>query len=237
MSLTKVLHYVGIMNMGGQETFIMNLYKQIDRTKIQFDFLTLGMEKGYYDNEIEKLGGKVYSIPYRKKSIIQYIKNIRSIFRNYPIVHIHTASTKVIFDVIIARLVGVKKIIVHSHSISDQDSKLIHLLCKCFLKFTPIMRFACSKEAGEWLFGKKKEVYIVKNGINTSQYRYQSENREKKRKELGILDSDKVIGHIGRFSKEKNHDFILKIFYKIAKDSNTKLLLIGDRRRKKENRK
>ncbi len=133
-------------------------------------FIYVAMEKGYYDNEIEKLGGKVYSIPYRKKSIIQYIKNIRSIFRNYPIVHIHTASTKVIFDVIIAKLVGVKKIIVHSHSISDQDSKLIHLLCKCFLKFTPIMRFACSKEAGEWLFGKKKEVYIVKNGIDTSQY-------------------------------------------------------------------
>ena len=233
MALTRVLHYVGIMNMGGQETFIMNLYNQINRTKIQFDFLTLGMEEGYYNNEIRELGGNIYTIPYRKDSIFKYIKKVYGIFKKYQILHIHTASTKVLFDVIIAKLAGVKRIIIHSHSIYDGDSKLVYYICKFFLRFMPIMRFACSKEAGRWLFGNKKEVYLVKNGIKINQYRYKNENREKIRKELSIIKNDKVIGHIGRFSKEKNHEFILKICSKLKKHSNLKLILIGNRRRKK----
>lgn len=229
MALTRVLHYVGIMNMGGQETFIMNLYQRIDRTKIQFDFLTLGMEEGYYNNEIRKMGGNIYSIPYRKKSIVEYIKKVYCIFKKYQIIHIHTASTKVLFDVIIAKLAGVKRIIVHSHSIYDGDPKLIYYICKFLLKCMPIMRFACSKEAGKWLFGNKKEVYIVRNGIDINQYRYKKENRDKIRKVLGISEDDKVIGHVGRFSKEKNHEFILSIFSKFKTYSNLKLILVGDR--------
>ena len=217
---------------------ILNYYRNIDKSKISMDFVMPNKLCDRLKEEFTENNTKYYELPERNRKPIQYILKLKHIIQEgkYDIVHAHGSSSILFLEMYAAYLAKCKIRIAHSRN-TKSNHMVIHNILKPFFRCLYTDAFACGKEAGEWLFGKKKEVYIVKNGIDTSQYRYQSENREKKRKELGILDSDKVIGHIGRFSKEKNHDFILKIFYKIAKDSNTKLLLIGDRRRKKENRK
>jgi glycosyltransferase involved in cell wall biosynthesis len=233
----RVLQVVTIMNRGGLETMLMNYYRQINRKKIQFDFLVHRSEEGHYDREIKELGGKIYRMPSIKPgNYHQYFKLLDEFFENhkeYKVVHSHINENSS-FVLRAAKKAGIPCRIAHSH-LSDLglDMKLpFRIYARYFMKDHPNYYFACSKNAGKWLFGKKQtklnDVMILNNAVNTKDFKFNLKTRNKIRSELGLKD-EIVIGHIGRFNKQKNHNYLIEIFKQVyKKQSNVILLLIGD---------
>ncbi|HLR52451.1 MAG TPA: glycosyltransferase family 1 protein [Candidatus Avamphibacillus sp.] len=232
----RVLQVFAQMNRGGAETMIMNLYRNIDRSKIQFDFIVHTEEKCDFDDEIYKLGGRIFRVPaYKGKNHINYWKSWRDFFNDHPeynIIHGHVRSTAAIY-LRIAKKYGLTTI-AHSHNISSGNgfSALIKNLLQYPIRYVADYLFACSKAAGKWLFGteacKKSNFHILNNAIDVKDFTFNKEVRKKKRKEFGIEDRF-VIGHVGRFHPQKNHDFIVDIFKSIHdRYNNAVLLLVGD---------
>lgn len=227
----RVLHVVTYMGRGGLETMIMNYYRNIDRSKVQFDFLTHRDEKWDYDEEIEKLGGKIYHLPRLNPFSPKYLKDLDDFFREYKeykIVHCHQDCLSGIV-LKYAKKNGVPFAIAHSHSSNqNKDLKLLVKLIekKTIPKYADYL-FACGKEAGEWMFNTT-EYTILNNAIDTKRYIYNEEKSLEMKENLGIEDKF-VIGHVGRFRQEKNHSFIIDIFKEVcAKEPNSTLLLVGD---------
>ena len=228
--MIRVLHIVGNMNKGGQETFIMNIYRNIDREKVQFDFIVHG-PKGYYEDEILELGGEVYRVTPKTKNLYKYLSDMRSVFKEnkFNVVHIHSGTATVFLDALIAKNSGVSNIIAHSHSTQSSNGAVLHKLCRPLLNRFVNYRFACSQSALEWLFGKQhiSKQTIIKNSIDVSKYTYNSERRQTIRKNLG-LTNELVIGHIGRFHPCKNHQLIVRVFKEVYnKNNNSVLILVG----------
>lgn len=233
----RVLQIIGFVCGGGVEAVIMNYYRNIDRNKIQFDFIIDGYEKTALDNEISSLGGKVYKVePYTKNPF----KNIYQIYRiikdnNYQIVH-SNMNTLAVFSLFAAWLAGAKVRILHNHSTAVKSEKLRSAMKYVLRPFAPIFAnkyLACSKLAGEWMYGKKKmeegKVKVLNNAINVDDFAYNVNLRKKFRQDLNIDENTLVIGHVGRFMYQKNHDFLIDIFREIHKQKNNSLLLlIGD---------
>lgn len=219
------------MGRGGLETMLMNYYRNIDRSKVQFDFLVHRDFEADYDKEILSLGGKIYHIsrliPWSKS----YKKELCRFFTEHPeykIVHVHQDCLSSV-ALQCAEKCGVPVRIAHSHN-SNQDKNLKYPIKKYYMKKIPDYAtdlFACGKEAGKWMFGNH-EFRVLPNAIDTSRYIFTESIRNEVRKELSIAD-EFVIGHIGRFNPQKNHDFLIDIFSQIKKQkSNAKLLLVGD---------
>lgn len=228
----RVLQVIRHMNVGGAETFIMNLYRNIDRSKVQFDFLVFG--NGVFDEEISKLGGKIYYLKYITDiGQIKFTKQLMDFFNNntYNIIHSHIDQVSgIILEV--AKKCKIQLRIAHSHSTKNSNG-IIGSLYKCYLqsKITKNANIllACGKDAAKWLYkGKANKALIINNGIEIEKFIYSQEKRLKIRNELKINDNTFVIGHIGRFSKVKNHKFLIEIFEEYLKyNCNSILLLVG----------
>lgn len=232
----RILHVLGRLDRGGAETMLMNLYRNIDRDKIQFDFVISTAEQCDFTNEIEALGGKIYSLPrFNIKNAIHYSKAWHDFFKEhkeYKIIHGHLRSTASIY-LKIAKKYGLITIS-HSHSTSSGTglSAIVKNALQFQIRSIADYLFACSDLAGIWLFGEKacqKENYFVlNNAIDAKDFIYNEEKRQQTRKKLQIEDKF-VIGHIGNFKCEKNHKFIIKVFKEVFKKCNqTVLLLVGD---------
>ena len=234
----RVLHVIGIMNRGGAETMIMNLYRHIDRSKVQFDFVENSREPAAFDEEILSLGGRIYRCPhYNGKNHFTYVKWWNDFFKahpkEYPIVHGHLGSTASIY-LSVAKKYGAYAI-AHSHS-SGTDHSLHAKLYQIMSYNTRNVAdyfFACSEVAGKDRFGSKvvsgDHYAVLNNAIDVNRFSYNPSVRNAVRDELGIGQIQLVVGHIGRYTKEKNHEFILKIFSELKKmDSNARLLMVGD---------
>jgi glycosyltransferase involved in cell wall biosynthesis len=228
-----VLHVVVNMNRGGAETLLMNLYRNIDRTKVQFDFLTC--KEGVFDQEIKSLGGKVHRIPYiTDVGHTGYVKELSKFFgsNKYTIVHSHMDKMSGLV-LRVAKEQNVPKRIAHSHNTSSEGN-VIAKLYKWYMgkeiSNSATHYLACSSQAARWLFKKKTtEAKILKNGIEPDNFRFSSVLRNEVREEFNLNHSAFVIGHIGRFNLQKNHTFLLDIFSEVAKvNSNAFLLLVGD---------
>lgn len=231
----KVGIIVGKWFGGGVEAVLMNYFKNVDRNKIQFDFICDNDSTNIPYDEIKSLGGRVILCPPYQK-VFKYIKELKKIFRDnkYLIVHSNINSLSV-FPLYAAKKSGVPIRIAHSHSTSNKKEwkkTLMKNILRPFSKTFANTYFACTEHAGRWLFGNKTfesgKVFIVNNGIDVDSYVFNEKIRKEKRNELKIKDSDIVIGHVGRFMKQKNHDFIIKIFNELYKENNNyKLMLIG----------
>ena len=228
----RVLHILQRMEAGGTQALLMNIYRNIDRTKVQFDFLVEYPTKEFYDDEIISMGGKIYYSNVRKDfNIWKFEKLLKKILienPEYKIVHVHTYSIGY-FCLKVAKKCGVPIRIAHSHN--NETVHDIKYLPKIFLQRIYTINatdlFACSYEAGKYLF-KNKEFKVLKNAIDSRKFIFDAKKREKIRKELNV-ERNFVIGHVGRFHPQKNHIFLLKIFYEIKKErANSKLLLIGN---------
>lgn len=227
----RVLHVVTHMNRGGLETMIMNYYRHIDRTKIQFDFLTHRDGKKDYDDEIFKLGGKIYHLPpvnpLDKKG---YLKKLDDFFREHPeykIVHSHLDCMSA-YPLRAAKKYGVPVRIAHSHNTSQERNLkyLIKLYSRSLIPKYATDLFACGEEAGKWMF-RNHPFVVMRNAIDAEKFVYNSEVAKQKREELGIEDKF-VLGHVGRFNLQKNHEFLIDIFNEVCKQNeNAVLLLIG----------
>jgi len=219
------------MNMGGAENFIMNVYRKIDRSRIQFDFAVHDSRSGFFDDEIRALGGEIFCFPrFKGLNFIAYKKAWKSFLKNsrHYAVHAHMQSTASIY-LKIARKHNIKTIC-HSHTTSyGKGVKSIgkRLLQKNIGKFADI-KLACGHAAGEWLYGKQSDFTVVKNGIDSQRFLFCGAVREKKREELG-LGGKLVIGHAGRFDRAKNQSFLIDVFADYQKlNRESALLLIGD---------
>ena len=232
----RVLHMIGSLNVGGSQAFVLNIYKNIDRNLIQFDFVMDRESENALKPVVEALGGKIYVMPkFTGYNFQEVIKSWNVFFQNHPeykIIHSHVRSYAILY-LPVAKKYGLKTII-HSHSISN--GRGLSAFGKKILQF-PI-RFkcdeflACSLEAGKWLFGERivegSHFHIVKNGIETSKYIFSEEGRKRIRMELGLGEEETYIS-VGRLSAVKNHAFLLRIFRKILiVQPNAVLLLIGD---------
>lgn len=232
----RVLQVFGQMNRGGAETMLMNLYRSIDRSKVQFDFVVHTNEKCDYDDEIRKLGGKIYNVPrYIGINHFQYKKAWFQLLKNhteYKIIHGHVRSTASIYLKIAKRYNFVT--IAHSHNTSSGKgfSAIVKNLLQNSIKDTSDYLFACSNLAGEWLFGEKvsdnENYFILNNAVNTPKFSFNLKTRTEIRKGFQLEDKF-VIGHIGRFHVQKNHEFLIDIFKSIHEiNDNTVLLLVGE---------
>lgn len=238
--MIRVLQSVSNMDRAGIETMLMNYYRNTDRTKIQYDFLCNKNEKGAYDDEIIKLGGKVYYSPgFNPFKIFQYINFLRKIKEeneDMNIIHSHNAALSS-YTLLCAKLAGFNIRIAHSHSTKTPSSKKIKLLdikwiyktlLKNFVTLFSVKNIACGEEAGNFLFGKKK-FEVIRNCIDIKKFEYSVNNRNKIRKKYGISNNEIVIGHVGRYNVVKNHKFIIEMFSKLLeKKDSFKLILIGD---------
>lgn len=235
----RVLHVIGIMNRGGAETMIMNLYRNIDRTKIQFDFVENEGKKAAFDDEIFALGGKIYHCPrYEGKNHFTYVRWWNNFFdshkNEYRIVHGHIGSTAAIY-LSIAKKRGLY-CIAHSHNTNTMKnfSDIIYAMFAYPTRFVADHFFSCSKEAGISRYGAKigndeRRCSVLPNAIDVNRFTFDVELRQRMRNSLGLNDTQLVVGNVSRFSKQKNHSFILNIFEKIHDISpHATLLLIGD---------
>ena len=220
---------------GGVESVIMNYYRHLDRTKVQFDFICDEDSTRIPYDEIKKLGGRVFLVPKYQK-LTQYLKSLEDLFRKnqYRIVH-SNVNTLSVFPLYAAKKAGVPIRISHSHSTSNPKEwkrNIIKNILRPFSKKYATDYFACSELAGRYLFGDKTfdqgKVKIIHNAIDFNKFKFDPEARKKLRKELNIDEKTTVIGHVGRFVQTKNHNFLVNVFKEYhTKNPDSKLLLIG----------
>ncbi|WP_455946871.1 glycosyltransferase family 1 protein [Eubacterium ramulus] len=235
--MKRILQITDSMGMGGIQAFIMNVYRNIDREKYQFDFLLHQKMENGYDDEILKMGGNIYYIPSRHEGIIKNRKALEKFFSKHPeytVVHQHESSLTYIEPLVIAKKYNVPVRIMHSHSTRASGSKIHTLLHKINIhriKNVATNYFACGELAGKWMYngsGVEKKVIIVNNGIDIKKYSFDETIRKKMRIELG-LDKKFVIGNVGRFSEVKNHTFLIDVFNEFVKlYPDSELVLVGD---------
>lgn len=238
MKVEKPIRVAQIMGKwvgGGLESIVMNYYRNIDRSKIQFDFIFDSDSIDIPYSEVESLGGKVILIPPYQK-IVKYHFELKKVLKNgnYKIVHSHL-NTLSVFSLFVAKNIGVPIRIAHSHSTTNKKEwkkNLIKLILRPFIKYVATDYMACTEHAGRWMFGDKEynngNVYILNNAIEIDNFLFDNKVREEKRKELNIDKDTIVIGHIGRFVEQKNHSFLIDIFNEFHKHNpNTILILIG----------
>ena len=239
--MIRVLQCVNNMHRAGLETMLMNYYRNIDRTKIQFDFLTHRPDKSDYDDEIIAMGGRVYYAPrlypQNYPAYFSYMKRFFAEHPEYQIVHSHIDAMSYL-PLLTAKKAGIPVRIAHSHNTSiDKDAK--YVLKQYFRYCVPSVanyRLACGKKAGEFLF-RGRSFEVIPNAIEASKFVYSADVRNKVRKELQ-LDGKFVIGHVGRFSYAKNHVFLIDVFAEIRKhEPNSVLLFVGKGDKEKEARK
>lgn len=230
----RVLQFVSTLNRNsGVMRVLMNYYYKIDRDKVQFDFLYFVKSDDSYQDEIIALGGNVYFVS--KPSIsFHSLKELYYFFqqhgREYIWLHNHESYLTVLLYPL-AKHFGISDVIVHAH-LTKYSDKLLSAIRNAILcaplKILPVKKMACSQAAADFLYGKKQPVYILRNLVDCRQYAYDAEQRKKLRCALGLQDSF-VIGHVGRFQKQKNHRFLIElfaVFYQEHPDS--RLLLVGD---------
>lgn len=237
----RILHIVSSLERGGAETLIMNVYRNLDRNKVQFDFITHSDLKGDFEDEIIELGGLIYRISsLGKLGPLSYIRELVKVMKSHPFIAVHSHTDyQCGFPALAAKLCGIQKRICHSHSTNWQkgnkgSEKITLNILRSIIKVTATNYCSCSEEAAQFLFGKKlvknNGVKILKNGIDPGQFiKNDYKDRESVINELKLPGNVKIIGHVGRFSDSKNHIFLLKVLRKlIEKDSNYVALLIGD---------
>jgi glycosyltransferase involved in cell wall biosynthesis len=232
----RVLQVFARMDRGGAETMIMNLYRSMNRSEVQFDFVVHTNDHCSFDDEIKELGGKIFRVPvYQGQNHFSYKKSWENFFQTHPeykIIHGHVRSTASIY-LKIAKKYGLVTI-AHSHSTSSGTGlpALIKNTLQYPIRYIGDYLFSCSQAAGIWLFGKKackkENFHILNNAIDTSKFIFNKTLRQDKRKEFKILGKF-VIGHVGRFSYPKNHEFLIDIFKAIHdKEPNSVLMLVGE---------
>lgn len=231
--MERIAVIMGKMHSGGKKNLVMEYYRQIDKTKIQFDFICDEDSNSIPIDEIESMGGKVYIIP-AYQDIFSNIKAIKNLCEKnkYKIVHNYNGTMNV-FGLYAAWRAGVPIRINESISMAHKNDKktILKIALKPFSRCFSTNFMANGDSCGEWQFGKlykKGKVAIFKTVINTDKNKYDLEIREKCRKDF-CLDNNIVIGTIGRLTAQKNTLFIIEIFKEIEKlEEKSKFIIIGD---------
>lgn len=239
----RVLHVLGSVQLGGAESRVMDLYRHMDRSRIQFDFLLHTKETGYFEQEIKELGGRIFNVPrFKLYNYFSYRKAVKDFFREhheFQIVQGHITSTAAIY-LPVAKRAGVPVTIAHARSAGvdkGAKGKLTRFLRRNLSKKADYL-FTCSELAGISVFGKKavaeRETVFIPNAIDCQAFDFDEEKRKKIRTELG-LDNKYIIGHVGRFHYAKNHEYLLRVFAALCEkakeqklETELSLILLGE---------
>ena len=233
MAKIKVLHVLTVLNKGGLETMLMNYFRNINKDRFEFHFL-VQRESGYYEREVIESGGyihRVNQLSYSPLKMIKYLKQMNSFFKNnqFDVVHVHSDQFGY-FPLKYAKKNGCDNLIIHCHSTNSEGSflkKAIGIFLNKRLFSLTKNYFACSENAGKWMYGDKKFI-VINNAIDIDDYYFKSEIRESYRKKIVEIQKINIV-HIGRFNLPKNHLFLLDVFAEIIKkNDNYKLFLVGD---------
>ncbi len=239
--MVRVLHIREKLFTDGVTAFEINLMKHCDSNKVAFDYVVY--KETDRIKEVEQLGGRCFVVTSKKKGIFKFLHRMYQLYKivkkeKYNIIHVDTEISLRVIELFVCKLAGAKVLILHSHNnalnASGKKAKrdlMLHKLCKPLIPFVVNTYFACSKEAGEWMFPnsvlRKNKVEVIKNSIDLEKFQYSEEIRNKVRRELELEDAI-VLGHIGRFSPQKNHGYIIKLFNEFHnKYCNSKLILVG----------
>lgn len=240
MKMKRLLCIVSCMNAGGAETFLMKIYRNLNREKYQMDFCVNG--QGLYDDEIKEKGGRIFIVPPKSKNPFKTFKAIKNIVKenkyNYVIrVNEHSLST---LDLLAAKRGGAKNLIMRSSNAATlgKFNTFLHKLFFFMPRIIPTVKIAPSKKAAEYTFGKKavknNKINILHNSLKTADYKYSNEGNMQVRDEFNLQDKF-VIGHIGRFNYQKNHTFIIDVFKHFCeRNDKARLLLVGQGERIEE---
>ena len=229
----RVLQVMPAMDAGGMETFVMNVYRTIDREKVQFDFLYHYDKPCFFDDEIRALGGRIFKLTVRQdNNLPRYLRELRTLFAAHPewrIIHGHYSGFGMFYNPA-ARCAGIPVRCGHSHNTAYEPNLVGRLDKLMSSRFNAGLtdRFACSQKAGEMLFGKSPFT-VLPNGIDTARFAARDpQRRALLRGELGVADNEILFGHVGRFSAQKNHPGLLKIFAAVrARLPKARLVLLG----------
>ena len=238
MKKIKIL-YTGMSgNMGGIETFLINIIRNIDLNKFEISLLVYDSKNICFLSELKKYNVKIYEIHKRTKNYFKYISDAKKIFKekDFDYIHFNLMSFSCFELIKLAQKYSKAQIILHSHiaqktRTSIKNSILDEIGRNIVKNKDTYIKYACSKVAGDYLFnGFRNPEYIeINNAINIDNYIFNIENRKKIRTELGIKDDEILIGNIGRFVKQKNHKLLIKIYQQyVKKNKRSKLLLIGE---------
>lgn len=233
----RVLCIVSNMDAGGAETFLMKMYRQLDRTRYQMDFVVSGDKRGYYEDEIDRLGGRVFRITRKTKDFLAYRHELFDVVREdgCPSVLRIGSDAFSAFDLWIAKKAGARKLSMRSSNASDGKGSLGMLLQKALrrpLTSVADVKIAPSDLAAEYTFGPKAvrngEIHYLRNALDLDAYAFSAERRSAVRAELGIDADALVVGHVGRFAHQKNHDFLIEAFAKLLNiRPDARLVLVG----------
>ena len=233
--MKKILCIAASMDTGGAETFLMKIFRGIDREKWHMDFCVTKKERGFYDDEIEKGGSKIFRITQKTDNMKKFKKELAAVIKEnqYDVVFRSGASCFTAIDLWVAKKCGVKVRVLRSSNAGTMQGKLqqlINVFCRGMLTRAANVKMAPSMLAAEYTFGKRrahKHACILNNGLDISRFVFNAETRENTRKALG-LDDKFIVGHVGRLSGQKNHKYLLDIFYEFQKRrDDAVLILIG----------
>lgn len=235
--MIRVLHSVSNMDRAGIETMLMNYYRHMDKEKVQFDFLCNKTKPGAYDSEIEQLGGRIYHTPglnpAKYPKYLEYMKSLFEQHSEYKVIEAHNGALGV-YALHAAKKSEIPVRIFHAHGASiTKDWKLpIKLFCRSRLPYNMTHHFTCGIAAAECYFGKKTveegDYEFIPNAIEVEKFIFNPRVRENIRLEYNLNDK-KVVGHVGRFMAQKNHDFLIDVFEKASqRDKDLMLVLLGD---------
>lgn len=235
--MKRLLCIVGGMNAGGAETFLMKLYRNFDKEKYQMDFCVSKLEKGFYDDEILSMGGKILHTTAKSKNPFASFKSIYDIVKRYDYKYVMRVSQHSLsaLELLAAKLAGAEVRVFRSSNSNTMKaglSRTLHIMFKFLPKIVANVKIAPSTPAAEFMFGKKSvekgEVIFLKNGIPLEQFTFNDRLRYKVRNEIGIKN-ELLLGHIGRFSDQKNHTELIDIFVEVVKSvQDAHLMLIGE---------
>lgn len=225
-------------NLGGIEMFLINFYRKLNKEKFQFDFINMYDNDLCFQNEIISSGGRVYKTSNEKKHPFKFRNELKEIIENnnYDIVHVHKNSLAFIGTLKMLKKCNVKVKIIHSHNTQSSRPNflinILHNINKRRIKKYCDYFYACSEEAGYWMYPKdivkSARFTIIHNAIDLNKFKFNPVIRKRIRQELGISDDTKVIGHIGRFTPQKNHKFLIDFYEEVyKKNKNSVLILIG----------
>lgn len=237
MEPIRVLHNIASLHFGGAQAFLMNVYNNIDREKVQFDFVVTPEEKKDLYEQVEQMGGRIFVCPkYTGKNHFAYCRWWNDFFAEHPeyhVIHGHVRSTASIY-LKIAKKYGLVTI-AHSHSTSNGSgiSAIVKNIMQLPIRHTADYLFACSDKAGKWLYGEKAtkqpNYRMIPNGVDLKRFAFHEEKRRQMRNQLKITEDTFVVGHIGRITVPKNHQFLVELFAAYHKENpKSKLLLVGD---------
>lgn len=235
--MKKILHVISGMNSGGMENMIMNYYRNIDRSKFQFDFLINEPDEVFFEKEILKLGGHIYRVPFQRQNIFMNHKRVREVLqgKKYDVIHMHQGITYY-YPLKYAKQIGVKNRVIHNHGINRNFLKYLKIYNNLFarkrISSLGNNYLSCSKEVLAHIYTdqiiKKENYTILPNSIDVEKFCYNENSRKKIRKEFNIKEKEKVFVHIGTFTIPKNHLFLINVFSRyLKKEPNSKLILVG----------